>query len=105
MHNRCQSSLSARAGDALATKTASSKSSVGEAGSASVAAGSQPGWLREEAERRLLSLCRRLVVDAASDAWSRHGAAAQAAESGLSTTHDGTSWDQVSRQAVHRLRI
>lgn len=61
------------------------------------AASLQPGWLREESERRLLSLCRRLVVDAASDAWSHHGAAARAPDSGISTTPDGTSWDQVGK--------
>ncbi|KAK9863867.1 hypothetical protein WJX84_003305 [Apatococcus fuscideae] len=61
------------------------------------AASLQPGWLREESERRLLSLCRRLVVDAASDAWSHHGAAARAPDSGISTTPDGTSWDQAIR--------
>ena len=55
----------------------------------------QSDWLREKAERRLLSLCLRLVLDAASDALSRYGAAAHAPYSGIGTTPDGTSWDQV----------
>ncbi len=75
-------------GDALDSEAAASSKP-----SASEAASSHPGWLREESERRLLSLCRRLVVDAASDAWSHHGAATS--DTGLGTTPDGTSWDQV----------
>ena len=82
------------AGDAQDAEAASASGQLQpEAGSSSGTAAAQPGWLREEAERRLLSLCRRLVVDAASDAWSHHGAAA---ESGFGTAPDGTSWDQVS---------
>ncbi|KAK9863874.1 hypothetical protein WJX84_010386 [Apatococcus fuscideae] len=57
----------------------------------------QSDWLREKAERRLLSLCLRLVLDAASDALSRYGAAAHAPYSGIGTTPDGTSWDQATR--------
>ncbi|KAK9844232.1 hypothetical protein WJX84_000597, partial [Apatococcus fuscideae] len=87
-----------QAGDALDTEAAASpRQATSDAKSGMGAASSHPGWLREEAERRLLSLCRRLVVDAASDAWSRHSAATQAAESGLSITPDGTSWDQAIR--------
>ncbi|KAK9804748.1 hypothetical protein WJX72_003264 [[Myrmecia] bisecta] len=57
----------------------------------------------DEAERRLSNLCRRLVVDAARDAWQHHETAIRGQEGGLAgdgskaLTPEGYSWDQAIR--------